>query len=411
MKIIFLTIINIDSINSSGIYTDLIRDFQKNGHDMYVVCPIERRDKKSTSLDVENGVNILRVRIGNIQKCNIIEKGISTLLIKSCFVNAIKKHFSGIHFDLILYSTPPITFSNVIRYIKKRDNAESYLLLKDIFPQNAVDLNMFSKKSFIYKFFRKKENDLYKISDHIGCMSQANTDYILKHNPEIPPDKVHVNPNSIEIKDIVYSEEAKREIRIKYDLPADKIIFVYGGNLGKPQGIPFIIECLKSQRDNDKAYFLIVGSGTEYNKLESYMNEEKPVNVKLMPYIPKKDYDILIAACDVGVIFLDHRFTIPNFPSRLLGYMQAGIPVLACTDANTDVGKTIVDGGFGWWCESNDARKFEKCIFDIMEDINNKNIDNMIKKEADYLKEKYSASISYDIILNAIGDNNESIAD
>ena len=62
------------------------------------------------------------------------------------------------------------------------------------------------------------------------------------------------------------------------------------------------------------------------------------------------------------MIFLDHRFTIPNFPSRLLAYMQAKLPVLACTDPNTDVGKVIVDGGFGWWCESNDAAKVHQTV-------------------------------------------------
>ena len=397
MKIIFLTISNIDNLNSSGIYTDLMRCFQKNGHNIYVVCPTERRYKKPTQLVLDNGVNILKVRIGNIQKCNIIEKGISTLLIKRCYTKAINKYFNDVQFDLVLYSTPPITFSNVIKYIKKRDTAKSYLLLKDIFPQNAVDLNMFSSKSVIYRYFRRKETELYNISDKIGCMSQANVDYILKHNPEITLDKIHVNPNSIEVRDIAYSEEDKQEIRMKYGLPIDKIIFVYGGNLGKPQGIPYIIDCLKSQRDNDKVFFLIVGSGTEYGKLESYLNEEHPNNVKLMSYISKEDYDILIASCDIGLIFLDYRFTIPNFPSRLLGYMQAGIPVLACTDPNTDIGKVIVGGGFGWWCESNDVDGFVS----IVHKISDENIVQPIRYNAiRYLKSEYSVSFTVGKILN-----------
>ena len=66
------------------------------------------------------------------------------------------------------------------------------------------------------------------------------------------------------------------------------------------------------------------------------------------------------------MIFLDHHFTIPNFPSRLLAYMQAGVPVLACTDQNTDIGKVIVEGGFGWWCESNHVSKFNKIVQQIL---------------------------------------------
>lgn len=58
------------------------------------------------------------------------------------------------------------------------------------------------------------------------------------------------------------------------------------------------------------------------------------------------------------MIFLDYRFTIPNFLSRLLSYMQAKLPVLAVTDVNTDIGRIIEDGNFGWWCESNSVDKF-----------------------------------------------------
>ena len=150
-------------------------------------------------------------------------------------------------------------------------------------------------------------------------------------------------------------------MREKYGIPTDKKVFVYGGNLGRPQGIPFIIECLKLCK-NDDAYFLIVGDGTEFGKLDNYVKTERPSNVKLMKRLPKDDYDRMIAACDVGLIFLDHSFTIPNFPSRLLAYMQAGLPVIAATDPNTDIGKVITEGGFGWWCESNNVETFEKII-------------------------------------------------
>ena len=74
-----------------------------------------------------------------------------------------------------------------------------YLLLKDIFPQNAVDLGMFSKGGLLYRMFRKKEERLYQLSDYIGCMSPANVDYILRHNREVDIHRVEVCPNSIEL--------------------------------------------------------------------------------------------------------------------------------------------------------------------------------------------------------------------
>ncbi len=145
MKVLFLTILKIRSLDERGIYTDLLRRFQDKGHAVFVVSPAERRYKISTNLKTERGATILQVKTLNLQKTNVIEKGIGTLLIGYQFLCAVKKNFSNEKFDLILYSTPPITFSKVIQYIKRKDKAYAYLLLKDIFPQNAIDLHLMKK--------------------------------------------------------------------------------------------------------------------------------------------------------------------------------------------------------------------------------------------------------------------------
>lgn len=134
-------------------------------------------------------------------------------------------------------------------------------------------------------------------------MSQANVDYVLTHNPEIPVERMNICPNSIEIQDMRLTVHERENIRDRYDIPQDKKVFVYGGNLGKPQGIPFVIQCLSSQAENKDVYFIIVGDGTEYGKLETYFRETHPKNMRLMKRLPKNDFDRIIAACDVGMIF------------------------------------------------------------------------------------------------------------
>ena len=396
MNVLFLTLLDFNSLDERNIYTDLLREFAKHGHNLYVISPVEKRKNQETRVLKTDKATILKLKIGNTQKTNIIEKGISTISIEPQFIAGIRKYFSSVKFDLVIYSTPPITFCNAIEYVKKRDGAKTYLLLKDIFPQNAVDIGMMrttGAKGLIYRIFRRKEKKLYRISDWIGCMSKANVDYVIKHNPEINPKIVEICPNSVDPVDMSVDVDVKIKLRTKYDIPLDKIIFVYGGNLGKPQGINFMIDCLKSQEGNDRVFFLIVGDGTEFEKVQMYVNNEKPSNVKLMRRLPKEDYDKLVGACDVGMIFLDHRFTIPNFPSRLLSYMQAKIPVLAVTDPNTDIGRVIVDGGFGWWCESNDLESFvqEFSSIRITESIR----DNIY----DYLLNHYSSEQGYRIIM------------
>ena len=397
MNVLFMTIGKMDDIEEHTIYCDLLRYFRDAGHSVYTISPYEKRTGLQTAYEEKNGIHMLHVRTGNVTgMVSLIEKGLAQLSIEPIFIKAIKKYYSNVKFDLVMYSTPPITFCNAIEYVKRRDNAKTYLLLKDIFPQNAVDIGMMSKsgiKGHLYKFFRNKEKKLYGLSDYIGCMSPANVEYVKQNNPEIDNYRVEVCPNCIEVVDKSINEEERRSIRKKYDIPLEKRVFVYGGNLGKPQGIDFLIECLHSQENSKDNYFLIVGDGTEYGKIEEFVKSSNQNNIRLMKRLPQEDYDTMVGACDVGMIFLDHRFTIPNFPSRVLSYMQAKIPVLACTDSNTDIGKIIEEAGFGSWCESNDVNGFVECVNKIMQ------IQSVAEKEWNYLNKYYSTRNGYDIIM------------
>lgn len=399
MNILFLTLMDFSSIEEKSIYTDLMREFVKDGHMVCIISPVERRKHQPTKLLDDGRSRILKLQIGNVQKTNMIEKGISTITLESKFLRGIKKYFGDIRFDLVIYSTPPITFQRTAAYVKRRDGAAAYLLLKDIFPQNAADLGILSRTGpagLLYRYFRAKEKKLYAQSDYIGCMSEANADYIRKNNPEIPPGTVEVCPNSIEPEFLLRDEEKTGKIKEKYGIPKDRTIFLYGGNLGKPQGVDFIIECLRAAVADSRAYFIIAGAGTEFGKLKSFFEKERPPNASLFAQLPKSDYELLAASCDVGLIFLDRRFTIPNFPSRLLSYMQASIPVLAATDTATDIGKVIESGGFGLWCESGDTAAFLSRMGSLCDVERRKEMGEKARK---HLEEHYTARQSCEIIM------------
>ncbi|WP_066874237.1 glycosyltransferase family 4 protein [Clostridium mediterraneense] len=394
MKILFLTLVYSKSGNT--IYRDLMNELVKQGNEVSVVTALERKEKKDTYIEIEdNGIKVLRVKTLNIQKTNIFEKGISTLLIENIFIKQIKKYYNKEKFDLIIYSTPPITFEKVIKFIKNRDSAKSYLLLKDIFPQNAVDMNIFSKNSIFYKFFRRKERKLYSISDYIGCMSQKNADYLLKNNINLNKKQVEICPNSINPSYREYDK--KTNLREAYGITNRQLLVIYGGNLGRPQGIDFLLDILKSNNENKNIKFIIIGSGTEAEKLKLFIKNNKIKNVILKSKLPKEQYDELVKTADIGLILLDKRFTIPNFPSRLLGYMDAGIPILAATDVNTDVGEVIVKNNFGYWCESGDLNKFNEILNECIS--NKEKLKEQGKNGRVYLENNYTAKHSADIIM------------
>jgi glycosyltransferase involved in cell wall biosynthesis len=291
-----------------------------------------------------------------------------------------------------------------VKYLKKKNpQAITYLQLKDIFPQNAVDIGMFGEKSLFNRYFRRKEKALYKASNYIGCMSPANVEFVLMHNPEIDAKRVEVAPNSIELQeerkefaDPGQRKAARYYIRKKYDLPTDKPILIYGGNLGKPQGIDYLVKCLDANKERLDCCFVVVGSGTDYNLISEWYGKNKNKNVKLMSFLPKEDYDLLVKFCDVGLIFLDHRFTIPNYPSRILSYMENKMPVLCATDSNTDIGKIAEKNGYGFWCESVKPEDFTALVDKMLAS----DIKAMGEKGYQFLKENYLVEHTYNKIMS-----------
>ena len=395
MNVLFVTLVGINSIVDRGIYQDLLRQFRNKGHDVTIVTPVERRKGIAANYRQKDGVSILQVKTLNVTKTNLIEKGVGTVLLEYQFLSAIKKYLSTKKFDLVLYSTPPITFSRVIQFIKKRDNAKSYLLLKDIFPQNAVDLGMMKRDGILHRFFQRKEKQLYKVSDHIGCMSPANVDYVLKHNPEISPARVEVCPNSIEPVEEVAEKEIS--IRAHYNIPAEATLYIYGGNLGKPQGLDFLTEVLEKNNNQPDRFFIVIGSGTEKQRLTDWFQSHPLSNAIMLDGLPKNEYDKLVASCDVGLIFLDRRFTIPNYPSRLLSYLENKMPVLIASDRNTDVGPIAEKNGYGLWAAHGDIEKFNKLLNVFCE--NPELRKQMGEKGYRYLMENYTVERSYEVIM------------
>lgn len=398
LKVLFLSISTaISNLNNRGIYPDLLRKFAQEGHDIFIVAPAERRQKIKTNLSKRENVTTLLVQTFNITKANLIEKGISTLLIEVLFSRAIRKYFKNIQFDLILYATPPISFNGLIRKLKNKHKASTYLLLKDIFPQNAVDLGMLSRQNPLYHYFKKKETALYKVSDFIGCMSPANVKCLLTNNAEIAPDKIEVCPNSILPLNPDPSIN-KDTIRKKYGLPDDKVILIYGGNLGRPQGIDFLLEVLLSNKNRADIYFIIAGSGTEKHKIDKFIASERPSNILLLSHLPRKEFDLLVNVCDIGMIFLDKRYTIPNYPSRLLNYLVFKKPVLMGIDRNTDVGTIAEENNYGIWVESGDLVQFNKKLNDLAS--NPTLLKWMGENGYRYLMENYTVDKQYEIIMS-----------
>jgi len=402
VKIIFVTIAYPRTSSEFNLYTDLMEEFAEHGHEVYVVCSIEKRFGQATNLTQANGIKVLRVQTGNItSNPNLITKGLALLQLQSVFITAIDRYFKELTFDLVIYSTPPIQYNRVIRFLKRKSDAVTFLLLKDIFPQNAIDIGLLSKWNPIAWYFRRQEKVTYKLSDRIGCMSPANEKYLLEHNSFLVPGKVSVCPNSLKDRGTLTEPGRTRirsEIRKKYSIKESDLLLTYGGNLGIPQGLSFLLEILKAYKDTQHLKFLIVGEGTWFDRIEKVITDGNYRQVIIQKRVSPGEFKDILVASDIGLIFLNPRFTIPNFPSRLTSCIEIGLPVIACTDNSSDVGDVVEDSGCGYKVISGNMQRFDSVIHEIME-----SPDLLKQKSANaraLFEKSYTTKVSYSVIMN-----------
>lgn len=360
MKILFISSDYPRPEKGSNIYTDLAEALNNNNHAVKVVVAEEKKKIDNTELFEENGIPVLRVKTGNLYEVGFIEKTLTFLTISRDLKKGINKYFSNEHFDLILFQSPPVTFHKVVKWAMNKYKAKSYLMMKDIFPQNGVDIGLYTKCSPVYWFFRSHEKKLYKTSSKIGCMSPKNISYLVENNKYLDKNKFEIFGNTVKVSEQKNITNEKRDsIRKKYGIAKDDVVAIFGGNFGKPQGLDFLLEVLDEYKYAKKLKFILIGRGTEKNRIFQEIREKDYTNVFTYDFIPRKDYENLTRTCDIGLIFLDKRFTIPNYPSKTLSYLECSLPIMAAIDKSTDYGKMLETVDCGFWVENGNMKAFK----------------------------------------------------
>lgn len=368
MRVLFITSDYLRPEKGSNIYTDLADALNKNNHIVKVVVAEEKKNIDKTTLFEENGIPVLRIKTGNLYEIGFVEKALTFLTISRDLKKGINKFFSHEEFDLILFQSPPLTLYKVVKWAMKKYKANSYLMMKDIFPQNGVDIGLYTKKHPVYLYFKMGERKLYEISSKIGCMSDGNMKYLIEHNPNINPNKFEIFRNTVKITDDKLSEKERNLIRKKYGITKDDVVAIFGGNFGKPQGLDFLLDVLKKYKNRGNVKFVLIGRGTEKNRIFAKVKEEKYNNVLTFDFIPRREYEKLTRACDIGLIFLDRRFTIPNFPSKTLSYLECSLPIMAAIDKSTDYSKMLTDENCGFWVENGDIKNYVNYFDKLLND-------------------------------------------
>lgn len=403
MNILFIFARQSEEKTDSTLTKDLADEFFKQGNNIIVATLLERKYKKETTLKIENGYEVLRIKTENyFNISNSIEKGIATIKIPLDLRRGIEKSLKDRKIDLIITHTPFISSEKLVKPLKQLFNCPAHLILWDIFPQNAKDIGLLNNK-ILFKFFKYKEKKMLQTYDYIWCMSQGNLNYMKNNYKYLSSRTLGILKNWGIIKDKLKVD--RESIRKRYGYKLKEFIVVFGGNMGKPQKLENIIELAKKILDleENNIKFLFIGSGSEKERLERYVKKEGIINIKFINYIPRDEYEELIASCDIGLVSLDERFTVPNFPSKTTDYFKLSLPILASIDncAKEDYGFFLqTEAKAGKVAEAGNINDLYKIFMELYL---NENLRKEMGENGRKYYEKYlSSEVAYKTIMRKV---------
>ena len=235
-------------------------------------------------------------------------------------------------------------FGPLIKRLKTHYRCRSYLVLRDLFPDWAVDLGILSK-GLVYRFLKLIEHYQYNAADKIGVQCPANMSLVT---------------GGVEIQskcEVLWTwlggppESAKKcSIQVAETQLRGRTIFVYAGNMGVAQGMDMFIELAAGLLARQDVGFIFVGRGSDAEYMRAVASKGGLENVMFFDEIDPSEIPGLYAQCHIGLVALDPRHKTHNIPGKFLSYIKAGLPVLASVNPGNDLIDLIRDYDVGCVC-------------------------------------------------------------
>lgn len=328
------------STSGAKLIDDLARAFTHRGHQVSLAVPDDTLDKP-IRIERDGDLTVLRVRSGPLKGAGRVRRAISEARLSTVIWNRARGYFESHPADLVVSYSPSIFFGRLVSELKKLWNCPSYLILRDIFPRWAVDAGVMGKGP-AYWYFRRVEKQQYAAADFVGVQSPANLRYFEEEG----------------LADQLQLEVLYNWMDTRQPLPAasgyrtawglqEKTLLFFGGNLGVAQDVGNLLRLAERIRSNSNAHLLLVGDGSEVPWLTTEIERRGLTNVTLKPALDQEGYFALLRECDIGLISLSRDLRTQNIPGKLLGYLRAGLPVLASINPGNDLQQLLEDHDAG----------------------------------------------------------------
>lgn len=341
---------------------DLSREFLAQGHKVVVMVPAANLDQPWMLEDMD-GVQVLRLKAPRTKDIGYVRRTIGEFLMPFAMLRNFRKSpFADVQWGGVVWYSPTVFLGPLANTIKKTSTCRGYLIVRDIFPEWAVDMGLMGR-GLPYWFFKAIERYQYSVADVIGVQTPANLAYFDGWVRQ-PGRRVDVLQNWL-----AEVPNSGCSISVGKTSLAGRKIFVYAGNMGVAQGMGVLLDLAESLKDRKDLGFVFVGRGSDAQRLRADATVRGLDNVAFFDEIDPSEIPGLYAQCQFGLVALDSRHKTHNIPGKFLSYMQSGLPVLASINPGNDLAELIDREGVGRVCTDSSVATLRRLAEKLADEI------------------------------------------
>ena len=394
MRILFL-FCHLPILNTNnGLFVQLINEFGRHAH--HICVSAKGQGIKKTQLVKENGIDVLRIKShdftgvsSNVKKALAYQE----YAIKQRYYT--KRYFKNESFDLIISHSLPPELAYIVGGLKSYFKCPFYLIQSDYTWQDAVGFGYFSADNLVARYYQYWEKRMIKQADFIGCPTKGNFSFVKRYYPFVKDETFDLLPFWLNELNVTPNYDLKKEMGLE-----GKFVVVYGGSVGAAQRVDHAIELADECKDKEDIVFVILGRGPMLPQIKQMAKERNLSNVVFKEFLPQNQYLRFLATCDVGIIMLNEKTAIPNFPSKAISYLNMRVPILAALDYVTDFGSFLSENQAGQWAFSDKIQDLKRKLLDYY---NYSDFREQIKENGYKLyKSQLTTDHAYQTIMNKV---------
>jgi len=312
--------------------------------------------------EIVDGINILRVwhfLPGNKAAPRRIAYWLSFSLFSFLAV------LFGPKYDVIYSNTVPLTGPLAICLASHLRLTRFVYGIFDIYPEAALEAKAI-RVGLVFWLALKMDKWVCQKATRIRVIGKLQQETLQRRG--IPENKISLIPLWLDGSRFP-AQAPNSRWREENGIAMDKIVVLYAGTIGLISGAGIVLEAASRMQDQARLLFLFVGEGALKKELQARTDKQKLNNVRFLPFQPEKQLNEVFRSANIGLVTLLRGTGKNSVPSKVLGYLAAGLPVVASVDEDSDVALYLREGQCGRVCPPQEAQPLEAAVMKFLDPV------------------------------------------